>query len=72
MKTVIFFIVGAIAAEIAIILIATIVGLAGITMLVVTALLPVALIAAAVFYLFTKFSQGKSGGEENKGSEADK
>ncbi len=72
MKTVIFFIVGAIVAELAIIALVTILGLTGITLIVVVALLPVALLAAAIIYLFAKFGKGETPEGSDEGGDTDK
>ncbi len=72
MKTIILYIVGAVITEFAIIAIATMMGLSGMTMIVATALLPVALIAATIYYFYTRVFRGEAKGEENEGGEADK
>ncbi len=72
MKTIILYIVGAVIAELAIIAIATMMDLSGLAMIVATVLLPVALIAAAIYYFSTRVFRGEAKGEENKGGEADK
>jgi len=68
MKKLLLYIAGAIVAEFAIMALATILGLDGITFYVTVGLLPVALIAASVYFLF------KPGSEEppDEGDEADK
>ena len=68
MKKLLLYIAGAIVAEFAIIALATILGLDGITLYVAIGLLPVALIGASIYFFF------KPGSEESpgKGDEADK
>jgi hypothetical protein len=68
MKKLPLYIAAAMAGEIAIIALATILGLNGITLYVAIGLLPVALIAASIYFLF------RPGQEEPpaKGDEADK
>jgi len=72
MKTVIFFIVGAIVAELAIIALVTILDLHGLTLIVAVALLPVALLATAIIYLFVKFSKGEVPEGSDEGGDTDK
>ena len=64
MKRIVFYIVGAFVAELAIIAIATIFGLNGISLFITVILLPAALFIGAIAYLGFKFFKG---GQEETG-----
>ncbi len=68
MKKLLLYVAGAIVAEFAIIALATILGLDGLTFYVTVGLLPVALIAASVYFLFKPVSEEPP----DEGDKADK